>query len=112
MTSIIDRPGLFAAMGTAFTSAFGNVDVTLTIDGVVQEAAVRGILRQVREIDLMPEGGATIEGVTHSLALDAVASAGLRSDRDRVTIGAITYAVRALADDGRAMATLLLTGDI
>lgn len=112
MTSIIERPGLFAAMGPAFTSAFGNVDVTLTIEGVEREDTVRGILRQVREIDLMPEGGASIEGVTHTLALDAVASAGLRSGRDSVTISAVTYAVRGLTDDGRAMATLMLTGDI
>lgn len=112
MTSIIDRPGLFAAMAPAFTSAFGNVDVTLTIDGEVQAATVRGILRQVRGTDLMPEGGAVIEGVTHSLSLDAVASAGLRSDRDSIAIGGTSYAVRGLTDDGRAMVTLLLTGEI
>lgn len=112
MTSIIDRPALFAAMGPAFTSAFGNVDVTLVIDGVAQASAIRGILRQVREIDLLPEGGGSVEGVTHTLALDAVAAAGLQSDRDSAIINSVTYAVRSVADDGRAMVTLLLTGDI
>lgn len=112
MTSISDRPALFAAMGPAFTSVFGNVDVTLIIEGVAQATPVRGILRQIREIDLMGEGGVSIEGVTHTLSLDAVATAGLQSDRDSLIINSVTYEVRSLADDGRAMVTLLLTGDI
>lgn len=99
-------------MGPAFTSVFGNVDVTLIVDGETASASIRGILRQLREIDLMAEGGASVEGVTHTLALDAVAAANLQSDRDSVIINSVTYAVRSLADDGRAMVTLLLTGDI
>lgn len=111
MTSITARPPLFASLGPAFTAAFGNADVTLTIDGVAQ-TAVRGILRQVREIDLATEGLAQIEGVTHQLNLDAAASAAVESDRDTAEIGGVTYAIRAVADDGRAMLTLLLQGDI
>ena len=112
MSGIINRPGLFAAMGPAFTSAFGNVDVTLTIDDEVQPNTARGILRQSREIDLMPESFTSVEGMTHTLSLSASDADGLQQDRDSVTIEAVTYAVRAVADDGRAMVIVALTGDI
>lgn len=111
MTSI-NRPGLFAQMGPVFTAALGNVDVTLVVDGVQASAPVRGILRQMRSMDMLPEDTAMIEGVTHTLSMTAAAAGALESDRDDVIIGGVTYQVRALTDDGRAMVTLYLTGDI
>lgn len=112
MTSITARPALFAPMAEAFTGVFGNVDVTLVIDGVTAASPVRGILRQVREIDLVTESGVSVEGVTHRLDLSASDAAGLESDRDSVVIGGETYEIRALTDDGRAMINLFLRGDV
>lgn len=111
MTAIIGRPSAFSAMGGAFTGAFGNVDVTPIVDGEDQ-ATVRGILRQVRETDLMEETGHAVEGVTHRLSLAAEDAATLVSGTDRMRIGGVTYDIRSVADDGRAMTKFLLSGDI
>ena len=107
----INRPAVFSGMAGAFTTTLGNVDVTPVVDGVDQ-AAVRGILRQRREIDLVEEAGAMVEGVTHVLSLAADAAELLVTDRDSVRIEATTYLVRSRSDDGRAMARLFLKGDI
>ena len=98
-------------MSGAFTAALGNVDVIPIVDGVDQ-ATVRGILRQVREIDLVEEAAQAVEGVTHKLSISAEAADELKTGRDSVRIGGTEYAVRARGEDGRAMARLYLTGDI
>ena len=111
MSGAIHRPALFGALGDDFSDAFGNVDVTPVVGGVGR-SVVRGILRQVREMDLIDDRGVAVEGVTHSLALAAAAAGALVSGRDSVVIDAVSYPVRGKRDDGRAMITLFLKGDV
>lgn len=111
MSGIIHRPTLFGALGDDFSDTFGNVDVTPVVGGVGQ-SVVRGILRQVREMDLIDDRGVAVEGVTHSLALAAAAGEMLVSGRDSVVIDGVIYPVRTKLDDGRAMIKLYLKGDV
>ncbi|MFK4824843.1 hypothetical protein ACI0FM_08650 [Paenochrobactrum sp. BZR 588] len=89
------RPAVFAGMGEAFVSSLGNVDVSLSRKGEPLESvskSLRGILRAVREADLLELEGVSAEGVRFTLSLHAVTCEPVRNG-DQVEI--------LTSDDGR-----------
>lgn len=116
------RPAIFEAMGEHFTAAFSNAEAEFTIAGT-RRPAVRCILRQWRDADLVEAEGQAVEGTSHLLSVSSGAVAGLVSQRDRVdlypldALGArtgdvIACAIRNHADDGRAMTKIWLEGNL
>ncbi|ASV87078.1 hypothetical protein CES85_1065 [Ochrobactrum quorumnocens] len=110
----MSRPGVFAQMGGAFVASLGNVEIELTIAGVVQ-APLRGIFRSVRDTDLINLEGIAAEGIRYTLAIqgnliDAVRQGDmvkiLESD-DSKNVGDV-FEIAGHVDDGRAMKRLLL----
>lgn len=110
----MSRPGVFAQMGGAFVASLGNVEIELTIAGVVQ-APLRGIFRSVRDTDLINLEGIAAEGIRYTLAIqgnliDAVRQGDmvkiLESD-DNKNVGDV-FVIAGHVDDGRAMKRLLL----
>jgi hypothetical protein len=106
----VPRPAAFAGMAGAFTRAFANVDAVFTIAGVPGDP-VRAILRQERVADLADDG-VGVEGLVHTLAVDADKVPGIASQRDSVTIAGETFGIGNRLDDGRAMARFILDGEI
>lgn len=89
------RPAVFAGMGEAFVSSLGNVDVALSRKGVPLDkvaTSLRGILRAVREADLLELEGVSAEGVRFTLSLQATSCEPVRNG-DLVEI--------LISDDGR-----------
>lgn len=116
------RPSIFEEMGSQFADAFGNCDCIFTINGAAV-APVRGILRLWRDVEQSEEGGQSVEGTTHSLAVAASSVPGLVSQRDSVVIfmtddvgvrldAGRPFEIRNHADDARAMLRIYLAGDI
>lgn len=108
---MIDRPERFARMGAAFGRAFGNADGIFTIAGATG-GPVRIVARKIRETNLAEESDQGVEGVIDSVSVAADAVPGLTSQRDTVEIGGVSYPIRNIADDGRAMLKLLLQGNL
>lgn len=109
----MSRPAVFANMANAFVSGLGNVEALITIgDSVV---TLCGILRKVRESDLIDIEGMGLEGVSYSFAGSGTVLDGVRQ-KDTITIlhsddGQDTgkvFIVAGHVDDGRAMKRLLL----
>lgn len=112
----MSRPAIFSEMADAFVSGLGNVEARITIgDSTV---ALRGILRKVREGDLLDVEGMGLEGISYSFAASGTALDGVRQ-KDTITIlssddGQETgkvFVVAGHVDDGRAMKRLLLHED-
>lgn len=111
------RPALFAALGPDFVGAFGNATCIFTIDGVAGQP-VRAIVRQERELGLGEDSGQSVEGTRHRMSIPPASCPGLASERDSVAITAdgevssVTFGIGNIMDDGRAMLTIVLDGDI
>ena len=112
----MSRPAIFADMPDAFTSGLGNVEALVTVKGGTVSLA--GILRKVREADLLDIEGMGLEGVSYSFAASGTALDGVRQS-DTITIirsddaqdiGKV-FVVAGHVDDGRAMKRLLLHED-
>ncbi len=112
----MSRPAIFADMADAFVSGLGNVTAQVTVKGEVVE--LTGILRKVREADLLDVEGMGLEGVSYSFSASGTVLDGVRqSDTVTIThsddaqdIGKI-FVVAGHVDDGRAMKRLLLHED-
>ena len=105
------RPTRFAKMGSAFSRAFGNATAVFMVDGVVT-SPVTLILRNGRSLDLADQNDQDIEARTYSLAVAASDVPGLTSQRDTMVFDGVTYAIRNIEDDARAMLRIYVTGDI
>jgi len=111
------RPALFTELGSRFVTAFGNATCVFTIGGVAG-APVRAIVRQERVADLGGDGGQRVEGTRHRLSVPPSSCPGLTSDRDSVSVTAdgetvaSFFGIGNIEDDGRAMLTIVLDGDI
>lgn len=112
----MSRPAVFSDMADAFVSGLSNVEARITIgDSTVN---LHGILRKVREGDLLDIEGMGLEGISYSFAASGVLLDGVRQ-KDTITIlssddGQETGKVFIIAghvDDGRAMKRLLLHED-
>ena len=108
---MIPRPAPFAGMAGAITRALGNADAVFTIGGVALDP-VRVLFRRERVVDLAEDAGFGVEGMVHTLAVDATAVPGITSGRDTVTIAGSTYGIGNRLDDGRAMMRFILDGDV
>lgn len=112
----MSRPAIFADMADAFVSGLGNVEAVITIGG--SAVSLRGILRKVREGDLLDVEGMGLEGISYSFTASGTQLDGVRQ-KDTITIlssddGQDTGKVFIIAghvDDGRAMKRLLLHED-
>lgn len=107
------RPAVFASMGEAFVSSLGNVDVALSRNGQPLDkvaTSLRGILRAVREADLLELEGVSAEGVRFTLSLQAVTCEPVRNgdqveilqSDDGRNIGDL-FVILSHVDDGRSM---------
>ncbi|WP_075655060.1 hypothetical protein [Pseudochrobactrum sp. B5] len=112
----MSRPAIFSDMADAFVSGLGNVEASVTIKG--SPVLFTGILRKVRETDLLDIEGMGLEGVSYSFAASGTALDGVRQS-DTITIirsddaqdiGRV-FVVAGHVDDGRAMKRLLLHED-
>ncbi|UCA44312.1 hypothetical protein [Pseudochrobactrum sp. XF203] len=112
----MSRPAIFSDMADAFVSSLGNVEASVTIKG--SPVLLTGILRKVRETDLLDIEGMGLEGVSYSFAASGTALDGVRQS-DTITIirsddaqdiGRV-FVVAGHVDDGRAMKRLLLHED-
>lgn len=112
----MSRPAIFADMGDAFVSGLGNVTAQVTVKGDVVE--LTGILRKVREADLLDIESMGLEGVSYSFSASGLVLEGVRqndtitiiSSDDGQDIGKI-FGIAGVVDDGRAMKRLLLHKD-
>lgn len=115
------RPAVFAGMGEAFVASLGNVDVALSRKGQLLEnvaGSLRGILRAVREADLLELEGVSTEGVRFTLSLQAVACEPVRNgdqveilqSDDGRNIGD-RFVILSHVDDGRSMKRFYLGSD-
>lgn len=107
------RPAVFASMGGAFVSSLGNVDVALSRNGQPLDkvaTSLRGILRAIREADLLELEGVSAEGVRFTLSLQAVTCEPVRNgdqveilnSDDGRNIGDL-FVILSQVDDGRSM---------
>lgn len=100
------RPAVFEGLDDAFTETFGEDEVILTIDGVVQDP-ITGIVRWPQE-----EGFADVqrEVVTDQpfARLRQQDCVGL-SDGDLLAFDGTTFKVHDVADDGRGMTGMMLS---
>ncbi|MDM8344180.1 hypothetical protein P8H26_02105 [Pseudochrobactrum sp. sp1633] len=112
----MSRPAIFSDMADAFVSGLGNVEASVTIKG--SPVPLTGILRKVRETDLLDIEGMGLEGVSYSFAASGTPFDGVRQS-DTITIirsddaqdiGKV-FLVAGHIDDGRAMKRLLLHED-
>lgn len=112
----MSRPAVFSDMDEAFVSGLGNVEALITVGD--SKVTLRGILRKVREGDLLDIESMGLEGISYSFAASGVVLDGVRqndtitiiSSDDGQDIGKI-FDIAGVVDDGRAMKRLLLHKD-
>lgn len=105
------RPPLFADMGDAFATAFGNAEAIFTIDGV-NTPPTRIILRVGVGTNEVEEHGQGVEAVNYSLCVPASSVPGLTSQRDSMIYNGTTYPIINHIDDAHAMLRLFVEGDL
>jgi hypothetical protein len=108
------RPSLFAGMGSAFVSAFGGDHEALITVGVGDVRRVPCIFREYRSGGFAEEQGASVEGVTHTLAIEAEDDPGVEQEMAITVVlaGLFTgdaFVAAGVTRDGRAMTRVLLS---
>ncbi|TPL30178.1 hypothetical protein [Mesorhizobium sp. B2-4-7] len=107
------RPSLFAGMGEAFVSAFGGDHEALVTIAAGDVRRVPCIFREFRSGGFAEEQGASVEGVTHTLAIDAEADPGVEQEMPILVVpvglsAGEAFIAAGVHRDGRAMTRVLL----